>query len=88
MNLATSVATFFNIFVNPIALDSIQWKYYLVYVGLLFIITLTIYFCYPETRGHSLEEMSRLFDGDEAVVHSEGTMSAKDKGSVSVSEHV
>ena len=68
--LSTQAAVFFNIFVNPIALDAIHWKYYLVYVALLVVITITIYFFYPETNGHTLEEMVRVFDGDEAHVSS------------------
>ncbi|KAH6668429.1 general substrate transporter [Halenospora varia] len=65
---ATQLAVFFNIFVNPIALEAIQWKYYIVYCVILVIITLTIWFCYPETIGHSLEEMCEIFDNANAVV--------------------
>ena len=70
--MTTQLAVFFNIFVNPIALDAIQWKYYLVYVAILIGITVTIYFFYPETNGHSLEEMARIFDGDDAAVPAKG----------------
>jgi hypothetical protein len=28
-----------------------------------------IYFVYPETKGPTLEEISRIFDGDSAVAH-------------------
>lgn len=28
---------------------------------------LTAYFYYPETRGHSLEQMAWIFDGEDAV---------------------
>jgi MFS family permease len=66
-SIAAQSAVFFNIFVNPIALDSIKWKYYIVYVVILIFIHLTIYFCYPETNGHTLEEMVRVFDGEEAA---------------------
>ena len=70
--ISTQLAIFFNIFVNPIALQAIQWKYYIVYVVILIIITATIYFFYPETNGHSLEEMARIFDGENAAVPKEG----------------
>jgi MFS family permease len=74
----TQLAVFFNIFVNPIALEAIQWKYYLVYVGILLGITATVWFFYPETAGHSLEEMAVVFDGADADV-------AEDpRGSISV----
>jgi hypothetical protein len=28
-----------------------------------------VYFVYPETKGPTLEEISRIFDGDNAVAH-------------------
>lgn len=75
--LSTQLAVFFNIFVNPFALKSIEWRYYFVYLGLLVIILFTIYLFYPETKGHSLEEMSMIFEGssddvmvDSSAVHS------------------
>ncbi|KAK7700718.1 hypothetical protein SLS57_012032 [Botryosphaeria dothidea] len=64
----TQLAVFFNTFVNPIALDRIKWRYYLVFVVILVFVGLTCYFFYPETRGYSLEEIARVFDGDEADV--------------------
>jgi hypothetical protein len=53
--ITTQLAIFFNIFVNPIALEAIQWKYYVVYCVILVFITVTVWFFYPETSGHSLE---------------------------------
>ncbi|KAK1762537.1 MFS transporter [Phialemonium atrogriseum] len=47
----------FNLFVNPIGLGNIGWKFYLVYVVWLAIETTIIYFVYPETQGHTLEEL-------------------------------
>jgi MFS family permease len=64
---STFIALVFNLFVNPIALGSLGWKYYIIYVIILIFITLTCYFFYPETRGHSLEEMTSVFDGEDAV---------------------
>ncbi|CAI6078870.1 hypothetical protein V2G26_021113 [Clonostachys chloroleuca] len=55
------LALIFNVFVNPIALSAIGWKYYIVYVALLVSYGLVIYFFYPETRGHTLEEISVIF---------------------------
>jgi MFS family permease len=69
--ISTYVAVFFNIFVNPIALEAIAWKYYLVYCIILTGGGLVIYFTFPETRGHSLEEMARIFDGADADVPDE-----------------
>jgi hypothetical protein len=67
---STYWALLFNIFVNPIALASITWKYYTVFISVLVIALVTIYFGYPETRGHTLEEMAVVFDGDEAHIPS------------------
>lgn len=65
--LFTNIAIFFNIFVNPIALGAIAWKYYIVFAVILVFITITVYFFYPETRGHSLEEIALIFDGEDAL---------------------
>ena len=72
VHFATQVAVFFNIFVNPFALAAVAWKYYILFVVLLIIITVTIYFFYPETRGYILEEIARVFDGENAAVPLEG----------------
>lgn len=66
VSISTYVAIFFNTFVNPIALDSIAWKYYIVFAVILAVITIVVYFFYPETKGHTLEEMAVVFDGDDA----------------------
>ncbi|KAH8658538.1 general substrate transporter [Ilyonectria robusta] len=68
MWVSTAIAVFFNIFINPIALEAIAWKYYLLYVFILAGGGVVIYFAFPETRGHSLEEMARIFEGENASV--------------------
>ncbi|KAJ8195307.1 hypothetical protein LV157_002128 [Aspergillus fumigatus] len=63
--LFTSVgimANSFNQFVNPIALHAIQWKYYAVYIAILLFYLVFAYFMYPETRHHTIEEVSMIFD--------------------------
>lgn len=57
-----AVACFFNQYVNPVAFSAIHWKYYIVYVGCLSFFLVSVYFLFPETKGRSLEEVSRLFD--------------------------
>jgi MFS family permease len=61
-------ALLFNLFVNPIALAAIAWKYYIVFICVLIIAMITIYFTYPETRGFTLEEMVIVFDGSDQHV--------------------
>ena len=58
-----SLACFFNQYVNPVAFEAIEWKYFLVYVGCLVIFLGVIFFLFPETQGKSLEDVSRIFDG-------------------------
>jgi hypothetical protein len=69
VTLTTAViAIFFNTFVNPIALERLGWKYYFVFLAVLVVMAFTIYFFYPETRGHTLEQMAVVFDGVHAEV--------------------
>lgn len=56
----------FNMFFNPIALESIGWKYYFGYIFFPIAFLLITYFCYPGTRGRTLEQMAFIFDGEEA----------------------
>ncbi|KAI9167959.1 sugar transporter [Paramyrothecium foliicola] len=74
--LSTYAAIFFNTFVNPIALDAIGWKYYVVFAVILVAICLTVYFFYPETKGHTLEEMDIIFDKEKAPVTGAETIKA------------
>ncbi|KAK5999471.1 hypothetical protein QM012_005472 [Aureobasidium pullulans] len=67
-NVTTVLAICFNTFVNPIALESIAWRYYIVFVVVLVIYGVTVWYAYPETRGFSLEQMAVVFDGDAAEV--------------------
>lgn len=53
-------------FVNPIALNNIGWHYYILFCCLLAVILSVTYFFFPETKGHSLEEIAEVFDGPAA----------------------
>ncbi|KAJ4256840.1 hypothetical protein NW762_008936 [Fusarium torreyae] len=59
--LSMLIGVIFNVFVNPIALDAIGWKYYFVFVALLMVYGALIYFLFPETRGLSLEQIDTVF---------------------------
>lgn len=63
--LAVRFAVFFNTYVNPIALDAIGWKYYIVYCVWILVEITTVYFLFPETQGRTLEELSFMFEGKE-----------------------
>lgn len=60
--VSQAVAVCFNQFVNPVALREIAWRYYLVYVAVLVAVIIFMFFCVPETKGLSLEEVGNLFD--------------------------
>ncbi|KAI9567545.1 hexose transporter [Boletus coccyginus] len=62
-----SVALIFNQYVNPIALDALGWKYYLVYVCWLAFEFVYLWFFVVETKNRTLEETAALFDGEDAV---------------------
>ncbi|KAF2034481.1 MFS general substrate transporter [Setomelanomma holmii] len=66
--VGTSLAGIFNQYVNPIGLEALGWKFYIVYVVVLVLECLAIYFLYVETRGPTLEEIAILFDGPDANV--------------------
>ncbi|KAH8169687.1 sugar transporter domain-containing protein [Sarocladium implicatum] len=55
-------ASFFNQFVNPIGLQNLSWKYYIVYCVWLSIVLATVFFIFPETKNHSLEEIADVFE--------------------------
>jgi hypothetical protein len=61
--ISQAVATCFNQYVNPVALQKLVWKYYLVYVGVLIVVVVFMFFCVPETKGLTSEGISSLFDG-------------------------
>ena len=55
-------------FVNPVALENIGWKYYIVSVVLLVVWILCAWFWFPETKDRSLEKIAQVFDGENALL--------------------
>ncbi|KAF2669590.1 hexose transporter protein [Microthyrium microscopicum] len=66
--LCVDIALFFNSYVNPIALEAIHWKYYIVFCVWLTIELFVVWWFYIETRNTPLEEITKHFDGEDAVV--------------------
>ncbi|KAF8155844.1 hexose transporter [Crassisporium funariophilum] len=66
-NFAISLSLIFNQYVNPIALEKLQWKYYIVYCCFLCFEAVFLYFFVIETKNRTLEETAALFDGEESV---------------------
>ncbi|OJA17867.1 hypothetical protein AZE42_05906 [Rhizopogon vesiculosus] len=66
-NFVISAALIFNQYVNPIALDAMSWKYYIVYVCWLAVEFIFLWFFLVETKNRTLEETAALFDGEDAL---------------------
>ncbi|KAL2256589.1 hypothetical protein VTK26DRAFT_1434 [Humicola hyalothermophila] len=65
------LANFFTTFVNPIGLNSVGWKYFIMYCCWLGYEVVFVYFFFPETFGRTLEELAFIFEdkrlADQAV---------------------
>ncbi|KAK5129161.1 hypothetical protein LTR08_003802 [Meristemomyces frigidus] len=83
MFLMVDIALFFNQYVNPIALNHLAWKYYIVYCAWLAAELIVIYFLFVETRYTPLEEIAKHFDGEDALL---GGAVATEKGQVLAAE--
>lgn len=68
MWLCVDLSLWFNQYVNPIALEKIGWKYYLVYCVWLVFELLVVWKFYIETKDTPLEEIAKHFDGQKAVI--------------------
>ncbi|CAI7676847.1 unnamed protein product [Penicillium palitans] len=66
--ISNYIALVFNQLINPIAFESISWKYYFVFLVVLLVVLVVVWKTYPETRGRSLEDIALIFDGEEARV--------------------
>ncbi|KAH6880049.1 general substrate transporter [Thelonectria olida] len=49
------------VMVTPVAIESIGWRYYLVFGVIAACIPVSVYFLFPETMGRNLEEIELLF---------------------------
>lgn len=79
-------AAFFSNYVNPIGLANATWKYYILYDCWLVVIWVTIYFLFVESRNTTLEEISIIFDGEDALVGGGIEMSRREKQLVEMKE--
>ena len=52
-------------------MENIGYRYYIVFCCLLAVFLAVTYFCFPETKGRSLEEIAEIFDGPRAVPDTE-----------------
>lgn len=62
--LSGNIAGLFNNYVNPIAMEAITWKYYIVWCVNLLVLWVIVYFALPETHGKDLEDVGEAFGSD------------------------
>lgn len=65
--LTGNLAGIYNSFANPVAMDSIGWRYYIVWCVVIAFNFSMIWFFFPETKGLGLEEVAKVFDGDDVI---------------------
>ncbi|KAK7033540.1 hypothetical protein VNI00_012764 [Paramarasmius palmivorus] len=53
----------FSIFMIPIALDALAWKYYMIHIAVIGVYLVLVWRFVVETKGHTIEEIAELFDG-------------------------
>jgi hypothetical protein len=61
------IRNFAILMITPIAIDSIGYRYYILYTVMGASIPLLVYFFFPETMGRSLEEMEDLFRDNSTI---------------------
>lgn len=86
--LSGNVVGLFNNYVNPIAMEKITWKYYIVYDVWLAVLILIVIFIFPETHGKALEEVTESFDEAFATGRAAIKHRALIDEKTAVSEHV
>ncbi|AQZ16939.1 hypothetical protein BZL39_K05380 [Zygosaccharomyces parabailii] len=52
----------FNSFITPVAMDSISWRFYIVYCCTIVFCFAFVFFLFPETKGLNLEQTDTLFE--------------------------
>lgn len=65
-NFCISGSSFAVSYINPIGLQNITWKYYIIQTVFIAILLVAIYLGFPETKGLTLEEVVAVF-GDKEI---------------------
>ncbi|KZP22350.1 hypothetical protein FIBSPDRAFT_952964 [Athelia psychrophila] len=89
-NFTISLSLIFNQYVNPVALDALGWKYYLVYVAWLAVESVFVFLFIIETKNKTLEETAALFDGADNLAaiskHAEERVKSQESGCIDTAQ--
>jgi hypothetical protein len=64
MYVSTFVSLVVSNQINPIGIQALSWRYYIVFLCILAFLVVIIWFLFPETKGYSLEEINEVFEGN------------------------
>lgn len=59
---------FIVVMVTPVALNTLGWRYYIIFAAIAACVPLSVYFLYPETMGRNLEEIDMMFRESPSVL--------------------
>ncbi|ESK89730.1 hexose transporter protein [Moniliophthora roreri MCA 2997] len=62
-----SLCTAIALFANPVGIKNIQWRYYIIFIGIIIVHLFLIHKLFIETKGRTIEEVSVMFDGSRAA---------------------
>ncbi|PUU82756.1 general substrate transporter [Tuber borchii] len=83
--LFVNIAMCVNTFAAPVAMEAIGWRYYIVFIGWNCFEVFVIWMWFVETAGHTLEQMTEIFESDNPVKRSLETKKRnKNRGNSSV----
>ncbi|KAK6197041.1 putative hexose transporter [Scheffersomyces amazonensis] len=85
-SVCQNIILVYNGFVNAIAMEAIEWKYYIVYCCIIAVELVVVYLFYVETYGYTLEEVAKVF-GDDATTTLQVVSSPVDKLAVEHAEN-
>ncbi|RSL53513.1 hypothetical protein CEP54_010384 [Fusarium duplospermum] len=70
-------------YINPVAIENMGWKYYIIQCVFNALMFLIIWFTFVETKGLTLEEVAKIFDGhetfDNAVIVVDAELQAREE---------
>ncbi|KAE9391774.1 general substrate transporter [Gymnopus androsaceus JB14] len=66
-NIADGLSLMFTTFADPVALKAIQWKYYLIFIGLEVVFIGLVWWLFLETKGCTIEQAALIFGPEDTI---------------------